>query len=51
MGRGGEDRSTVARAGIDRHPLVAGDELGDLADVHLEEATPDDEAQHARQDT
>jgi len=30
---------------------VAGDEIGDLADVHLDEATSDDEAQHARQDT
>jgi hypothetical protein len=30
---------------------VAGDEIQDLPDVHLDEATPDDEAQHARQDT
>jgi hypothetical protein len=30
---------------------VAGDEIRDLADVHLDEASSDDEAQHARQDT
>jgi hypothetical protein len=30
---------------------VAGNEFGDLADVHLEQAAPDDEASHARQHT
>jgi hypothetical protein len=30
---------------------VACDDIGELTDVHLDEATPDDEAQHARQDT
>jgi hypothetical protein len=30
---------------------MAGNEIGDLADVHLEEATPHDEAKHAREDT
>jgi len=30
---------------------VAGDQLGDLADVHLDEATSDDEANHGREDT
>jgi hypothetical protein len=30
---------------------VASDEIGDLSDVDLDEATPDDEAQHARQGT
>ena len=50
-GGGVEHRSTVTRADVDRHPLVAGDEIGDLADVHLEQAASDDEANHARQDT
>jgi hypothetical protein len=50
-GCGREDRSTIARAGIDRHPPVAGDEIGNLTDVHLNEAASNDEAQHARQDT
>jgi len=30
---------------------VAGDDIGELTDVHLDEATSDNEAQHARQDT
>jgi hypothetical protein len=30
---------------------VAGNEFGDLADVHLEQAASDDEAKHDRQDT
>ena len=30
---------------------MAGDQLGDLADVHLDEATSDDEANHGREDT
>jgi hypothetical protein len=46
-----EDRSTVTGADVDRHPLVAGNKFGELADVHLDEATSDDEANHARQDT
>jgi RNA polymerase sigma factor (sigma-70 family) len=47
-GGGREDRSTITGADVDRHPLVAGNDLGELADVHLEEATPDDLLQHAR---
>jgi hypothetical protein len=50
-GRRGEDRATVARADVDRHPLVAGDQLGDLTDVHLDEAPSGDEANHAWQDS
>ena len=30
---------------------MAGNEIGNLADVHLEEATPHDEAKHGREDT
>jgi hypothetical protein len=47
-GRGREDRSTIAGTDVDRHPLIAGNDLGELADVHLDEATPDDLLQHAR---
>ena len=31
---------------IDHDPLVAGEQLGSLADVHLGEASSDDEANH-----
>ena len=47
----GENRATVTGAHVDRHPLVAGNEFGDLADVHLELAASDDEASHDGQDT
>jgi hypothetical protein len=30
---------------------VAGNEVGDLADVHLDEATSDDELDHGREDS
>ena len=47
----GEHRTAVTGPGIDRYPLVAGNEICDLTDVHLDEATPDDETNHAREDT
>lgn len=50
-GGGGEDGSAVARPDVHRHPLVAGNEIGNLADVHLEEAAANDELDHGRQDT
>ena len=45
--RGRQDRATVTGADVDRHSLVASNDLGELTDVHLEEATPDDLLQHA----
>lgn len=41
-----EDRPAVTRADIDRHPLVAGDDPGELTDVHLDEAASDDRRDH-----
>ena len=51
--RGGrlEDGPTIARAHVDRHPLGAGDDLSELADVHLLEATPDHGSEHGAEDT
>ncbi len=45
-----EHGSTVTRSDIDRHPLVAGNEVGNLADVHLVELPADDESGHAGED-
>ncbi len=50
-GRRGEDRAAVTGAHVNRHPREAGDEIGDLADVHLEDPTSHDEASHGRQDS
>jgi hypothetical protein len=41
-----EHRPAVARADVDRHPLVAGDDPGELPDVHLDEAASDDRGDH-----
>jgi hypothetical protein len=37
-----EHGSTITGADIDRHPPMAANDLGDLADVHLDEAPSDD---------
>jgi len=37
-----ERRAAVTRTEIDDHPLVAGDQLGDLPDVDLDEAASND---------
>jgi hypothetical protein len=50
-GCGGEHRPAVTSADIDRHPLVAGDEIRELTDVHLDEAASDDESKHGPEDT
>lgn len=47
----GEDRAPVTGAHVDRHPPVAGNDLGELTDVHLMEVPSDDEAKHASQDS
>jgi hypothetical protein len=39
-----ERRATITRTEIDDHPLVAGDQLGDLPDVDLDEAASNDRA-------
>jgi len=47
----GEHRSTVTGTDIDRDPLVAGNDMCDLTDVHLNEAPSDDCLDHAAHDT
>ena len=37
-----EHDTAVARADIDDHPVGPGDQIADLADVHLEGASSDD---------
>ena len=50
-GSGGEHRPAVNPAHVDRHPCVTGDEIGDLPDVHLDQATSDDESNHGREES
>ncbi|NJD30169.1 MAG: hypothetical protein FIA92_18035 [Chloroflexi bacterium] len=42
-----QDGAAITGPDIDRQPLEAGDEIGELADVHLEQATSFDDADHA----
>ena len=45
--RATEDGPPVSGSEIDDHPLVAGDQAGDLADVHVRDAAADERAHRA----
>jgi hypothetical protein len=51
--RGGRGKhgSTIASADIDRHPLVTGNDVSDLADVHLDQVPSHDCLDHAAHDS